>query len=86
MKTAKLKKIPPFKNDRDAEQFVDTADLSEYDLSGFRPMHFEIAKKSAALNIHIPQLLLDVVKQKAEHQGVPYTRYVRMLIEQDIAR
>jgi hypothetical protein len=35
------KAIPAFQKDEDAEQFVDTADLSEYDLSGFKKVHFE---------------------------------------------
>ena len=30
--------MPSIKNDADAEQFVESADLSEYDLSGFAPM------------------------------------------------
>ena len=35
------KKIPTFNTDEEAEKFVDTADLSEYDLSGFKKVHFE---------------------------------------------
>jgi len=31
-------KIPVFKTDEEAERFVDEADLSKYDLSGFRPL------------------------------------------------
>ena len=31
------KKIPTFKTDKEAERFVDTADLSKYDLSGLKP-------------------------------------------------
>lgn len=81
-----LKQIPSFKTDEEAEHFVDTADLSEYDLSGFKPMRFEFEKKAAALNMRIPQPLLDAVKAKAKAKGMPFTRYVRMLIEQDIAR
>jgi uncharacterized protein (DUF4415 family) len=34
----KLKQLPRYKSDADAERFVDEADLSEYDLSGFRPL------------------------------------------------
>lgn len=30
------KKIPVFKTDEDAERFIDTADLSQYDLTGFQ--------------------------------------------------
>ncbi|MGQ0559493.1 MAG: CopG family antitoxin [Sphingosinicella sp.] len=38
---AMKKKIPRFRSDAEAERFVETADFSEYDLSGFRPAAFE---------------------------------------------
>jgi hypothetical protein len=38
----KLKALPSFASDEEAEKFVDTADLSEYDLSGFKPAKFKI--------------------------------------------
>ncbi len=38
---AKSKPMPTLVSDADAERFVETADLSTYDLSGFKPMHFE---------------------------------------------
>jgi predicted DNA binding CopG/RHH family protein len=41
-------KIPSLRSDEEAEKFVDTADLSQYDLSGFTPMRFEIARKASA--------------------------------------
>ena len=72
--------------DREAEQFVETADLTQFDLSGFKPMRFEFASKAAQLNMRLPQPLLDAVKLKAKAQGMPFTRYIRMLMEQDIAR
>ncbi len=84
---AKSKKqpMPSLRSDEDAERFVDTADLSQYDLSGFKPMHFEIEPKSAVLSMRLPSALLDAVKLKAKARGIPYTRYVRMLLETDIA-
>jgi hypothetical protein len=39
------KKIPTFENDAEAEWFVDTADLSQYDLSGLKPVQYEFEKK-----------------------------------------
>ena len=36
--------------------------------------------------MRIPLGLLDALKAKAASKGIPYTRYVRMLIEADIAR
>lgn len=49
-------------------------------------MRFEIAPKAAALNIRLPPAPLDAVKAKASATGVPYTCYVRMLLEADVAQ
>ena len=81
---AKSKPMPSLRSDADAQRFVDTADLSVYDLSGFKPMNFEFEPKAAALNMRLPQNLLDALKAKAK--GIPYTRYVRLLLESDVAR
>jgi len=78
----KNKPIPSLRSDEEAEHFVATADLSEYDLSEFKPMRFEIAQKDAALNMRLPAVLLDAVRAKAK--GIPYTRYVRMVLEADL--
>ena len=40
-----MKKLPELKTDNDAEDFIDTADLTEYDLSVLVPMKFEFQKK-----------------------------------------
>lgn len=53
----KLKPMPSLPSDEAAEQFVSTADLSQYDLSGFKPMRFEIEPKTAALNMRLPASL-----------------------------
>jgi len=37
-KTPKNKTLPQFETDEDAQKFTDEADLSEYDLSGFKPL------------------------------------------------
>ena len=84
MNTKKSKPIPSFKSDAEAEHFVDTADLSQYDLSGFKPVQFELAKKEAALYVRLPAALMNGIKQKAAAQGIPYSRYVRMVLEQDL--
>jgi predicted DNA binding CopG/RHH family protein len=85
-KAKTLKAIPTFRTDVEAERFVDTADLSEYDLSGFKPMQFEFEKKDAQLNMRVPESLLEAVKTKAKSRGIPFTRYIRMLMEQDVGR
>ena len=80
-----LKPFPVFKSDEEAEKFVDEADLSDYDFSQFKPVHFEFEKKAAQLNMRVPQPLLDAVKDKAKARGIPYTRYIRELLEHDIS-
>jgi predicted DNA binding CopG/RHH family protein len=85
MSKDELKKLPVLKTDEEAERFVETADLSEYDLSGFKPMRFEFEKKAAQLNMRVPRPLLEAVKTRAKARGIPYTRYIRELMERDIA-
>lgn len=77
---------PSLPTDEAAEDFVANADLTDYDWSKAEPVHYEFEKKAAALNMRLPKTLLDAVKRKAHARGVPFTRYVRMLIEQDVSR
>jgi predicted DNA binding CopG/RHH family protein len=49
--------MPSLNSDEAAEDFVATADLTRYDLSGFKPMRFEIEPKAAALNMRLPASL-----------------------------
>jgi len=81
-KEKKLKKFPAHKTDEDAEKFVDEADLSEYDFSGFKPVKFEFLKKSARMEIRLPEDQLIALKKIAKQKGIPYTRLVRQFITQ----
>jgi len=63
------KKIPTFRTDEEAERFVDTADLSEYDLSGGRLVRFEFEKKDTRFNMRLPESLLAAVKARAKARG-----------------
>jgi len=85
-KKKKLKKFPRFNTDEEAQRFVETADLSEYDFSGFKPMPFEFEPKGAQINMRVPKPLLDAVKKRAQGRGIPYTRFIRELMEREIAR
>lgn len=80
-----MKRVPKFKTDAEAETFLEQ-DLSNLDFKQFQPMRFEIAPKAAALNMRLPSALLEAVKAKAKAKGIPYARYVRMLLETDVAR
>ena len=80
------KKLPRFKSDKAAEEFVDKADLSEYDLSGMRPVRFEFQPKSERVNMRLPRQLLEAVRASAAKAGVPYQRYIRQVLEDAVRR
>ncbi len=78
------RKVPRLTSDEEAEAFL-MQDLSDLDLSQFKRHHFEFDKKQAQINMRVPQPLLDAVKARASASGMPYTRYIRLLMERDIA-
>jgi predicted DNA binding CopG/RHH family protein len=75
------KKLPKLRSDKEAEKFVATSDLTEYDLSGMRMMRFEFQPKNERVNMRLPRPLLDAVKAKAAKAGVPYQRFIRQALE-----
>ena len=79
------KKLPRFKSDKEAEEFVEKADLTEYDLSGMRSFRFEFQPKSERVNMRLPRQLLDAVRASAARAGVPYHRFIRQALE-DVVR
>ena len=83
---ANPKPLPPLRSDAEAESFVDTADLTQYDLSGFKPMRFEIELKAAALNMRLPASLLDAVKAKARPAASPTLVMCGCCWKRDVAR
>ena len=80
-KPAKGKRLPRLDSDEAAEAFVATADLSGYDLSGFKRMSLEALMKQVQVNVRLPQPLYKAVKDAAARQGVPYSRFVRSALE-----
>jgi len=85
MKQTTLKQLPTFATDEEAEHFVDTADLSEYDLSGFVPLDLGFGEPTGELCIRLPEQLLAAVKAKAKERGIPYTRLIRDALERAVA-
>ena len=83
MKKKPLQKFPTLKTDAEAEHFVDTADLSEYDLRG-TPVRFEFQPKDTQINIRLSEALAAAVKAKARALGIPYQRFVRLVLEQAV--
>jgi len=78
------KKIPTFKSDRAAAEFVDQADLTQYDLSGARLTRFEVKPKDKSINLRLSGELYEAVRKRAAEAGLPYQRYIRLALEQAI--
>ncbi|HLJ14811.1 MAG TPA: BrnA antitoxin family protein [Bryobacteraceae bacterium] len=70
---------------KEAETFVDTADLTEYDFSSAKTVRFEFEKKEARVNMRLPEPLLEAVKDSARARGIPYQRFIREALEHAVA-
>jgi len=80
----KLRKVPRFKTDEEAEAFLEQ-DLSDLDFSQFKPVRFEIRPKEKSVNLRISSSLLEAVRERAKREGVPYQRYIRLVLESAVA-
>jgi predicted DNA binding CopG/RHH family protein len=78
------RKIPAFQNDSDAETFVEAADLSAFDLSGATMVRFELQPKDKSINLRMPMSLFDAVRAEAQRAGLPYQRYIRLMLERAV--
>jgi predicted DNA binding CopG/RHH family protein len=75
------KTIPTFKTDKEAEDFVAKADLSDYDLSSGEVVRFELKRKDKSVSLRLPAQLLEAVQDRAKRVGMPYQRFIRMALE-----
>ncbi len=79
------RQVAKMTTDDEAEASLEQ-DLSDLDFSQFKRVHFEFAKKTAQINVRLPEALLDAVKKKSSARGIPYTRFIREALEQAIGR
>ena len=81
-----MKKVPKFKTDQEAEDFLDQ-DLTDYlNLKTFEKASFEFLPKTERVNLRVPKPLLEAVRKTAEQRGVSYQKYIRLAIEQSLVR
>jgi predicted DNA binding CopG/RHH family protein len=78
------RKVPKLKTDRDAEAFLEQ-DLSDIDFAQFKPVRFEFEKKTARVNMRLPESLLNAVKKRATARKIPYQRFIREVLERATA-
>lgn len=78
------KKLPVFKTDKEAEDFLDQ-DLSDYiSAENFAPFQFEFRPKQKSVNLRISEELLNAVRAVAHRRGIPYQRYIRQTLEAEL--
>jgi predicted DNA binding CopG/RHH family protein len=78
------KKIPTFRSDHEAEEFVESADLTKYDLSGAQLVRFEMKRKDKSINLRLSEPLLAAVRREARRAGMPYQRFIRLTLERAV--
>ncbi|MEO8882788.1 MAG: CopG family antitoxin [Devosia sp.] len=79
------KPFPILRSDEEAEHFVATADLSEYDFFDFKPAKFFL-RKDARVNMRLPAWQLERTKEAAAKRGIPYQRFIREAIDLALER
>ncbi|WP_082528673.1 CopG family antitoxin [Methylobacterium sp. Leaf466] len=80
-----MRRVPEFESDAEAEAFLEN-DLSDLDVSHFKPVDFAAARKAAQVDLRVPESLLAAVKLRAKARGMSHGRSIRELIERDVAR
>jgi predicted DNA binding CopG/RHH family protein len=78
------KKLPRLSSNRAAEDFVASADLSRYDLSGKVPVRFEFKPKTERVNMRLSKDLLETDRKRAAKAGVSYQRFIRLALERAV--
>ena len=80
------KKLPTLRSDEEAEDFVATADLTDYDLSEMKVVHFEFKPKTERVNMRLSKDLLESVRARAEKEGMSYQRFIRQALERAVTQ
>jgi len=66
MKKNPLKPIPQLDSDEAAERFVDKENLTEYDLSGFKPTHFEVKEERVKEDLHHGKTYAELMEESRQ--------------------
>jgi predicted DNA binding CopG/RHH family protein len=79
------KKFPDLKTDEEADDWLQSADLTDYDLSEMKKVRFELAPKDASISLRLPAGLLTTLKARAAEANMPTQRFIRVLIEAQLS-
>jgi predicted DNA binding CopG/RHH family protein len=78
-----MKTVPRMTTDEEAEAFLEQ-DLSDLDFSQFKKVNWEALKKTARINMRVPEALMDAIKARAALRGMPYQRLIREALEREM--
>jgi predicted DNA binding CopG/RHH family protein len=84
-RSALRRPVPRLTTEEEAEAFLDQ-ELSDFNLSRLEPALFAFEKKSERIDMRVPKPLLDALKERASHLGIPYTRFIRDIMDREISR
>jgi predicted DNA binding CopG/RHH family protein len=73
------------KSDEEADAWLQSADLTEYDLADMKKVRFELARKDASISLRLPAALLASLRAEAVKSNMPTQRLIRVLIEAQLA-
>jgi predicted DNA binding CopG/RHH family protein len=75
------KPLPTLTTDKEAEDFVSDANLTDYDLSVLKSVQFEFQPKAQSITLRLSEPLLKAIKEKASYSGMPYQKFIRQALE-----
>ncbi len=86
MGKTKRKELPALNSDEEAIDFVENSDLTQFDLSALKTVHFEFEPKTTKVNMRFPESLLAMIKERAAKRGIPYQRFIRETLERALTK
>ena len=86
-----LKKIPRWTTDKAAEDWLQRANLADYDLSKAVPMaefleHAELVRKDKVVSLKLPARLHADAAARAKALNMPTQKFLRMAIANELKR
>jgi len=66
--------------DEEAENFINTANLAEYDWSKAEPINYEFENKTERITLRISKRQLENIKSIASQRGIKYQRFMREIM------
>ncbi len=79
------KKFIDFKSNDEVGAWLQSADLTEYDLSEMKKVRFEPARKDVSISLRLPAALHATLKAEAAKANKPTQRRIRKLIQAQLA-